>query len=56
MDSGSSLILIFNEKLLERILTLDAPTVIHDGENNFKANQLGLLTKVLEHLPLPKDG
>ena len=56
MNSGFSLILIFNEELLEKISTLDAPTGIHDGGNNFKSDQLGSLTKALEHLPLPKDG
>ena len=55
MDNVASIMLMFNEDLLDDISTLHNPKDIHVGSGNFQANQTGLLTKSLHHLPLPKE-
>lgn len=56
MDNAASIMLMFNGVLLDTISTLHNPNIIHAGSGNFQANQTGLLTKVLYHLLLPKEG
>ena len=54
MDSGSSIMLIFNEDILENVSTMDDPTPIHAGVNNFKVNRLRSLNKPCDIYLCPK--
>ena len=55
MDSGASVMLMFNGNLLDAISTLcNQKGVLTDG-GNFHTNQTNLLASALHHLPLPKD-
>lgn len=52
MDSGSSINLLINPNLFEDITTKEDPTNIQASGNRFQVANMGLLSKVLAHLPL----
>ena len=56
IDSGVSVMLMFNGNLLDAISMLRNPRGINTGGGSFHTTQTGSLTNALHHLPPPKDG
>ena len=57
IDSGESIYILFDQETLEDIEPLEEAKLIAMGSaGGLELKQIGLLSKIFEHLPLPKKG